>query len=475
MKIYALILFCLLGSVIVKAQTATAVYLPKYIQGAGTFNPADDRKVPFVSRIKLSGLKPNADYRFYNRFTEDTLFGFDGEGPSIYVKDTGSFVRVVNGDLGNPGAYGEFTTDSNGSYTGWFASEAGSSFTYLPGTAIWIRITLNDGAGGNFVDQILTVPDAVTVTNFGSDPASGTALRSTPLKYASPKQFVFLWDNLLGVISGQRPVAGTWIESDGTANTVANGYAPFYADSVDGRNKAWGTILPNNLTNGVRHIAVLSLSNASLQRLYLSFDGRWPSVNNSIIDTKNAGSGLDNVLVIDGNRIALINFWFDAEKSSETLITLGWNTTDEDNAEAYTVEKSTDGKTFTTVSTTQKAGNKGLYEATDSRNEKATFYRVRMNGKDGSVLYSDVLKVDGVIKLNVFPNPAVDQLIIKHSAAEAGTSVQVIATDGRQLLNQTVATGAVQTTVNVSRLVPGNYRLVYTVGAQRQSKAFVKQ
>lgn len=474
MKIYALILFCLLGSVIAKAQTATAVYLPKYIQGVGSFNPAEDRKVPFVSRVKLSGLKPNATYLYYNRFTEDTVFGFDGDGPSIFVKDTGNFVRALAASFGDPNGHGRFTTDAGGSFTGWFANEAGVSFTFLPGMQIFMRITLNDGAGGNFIDQILTVADPVTVVNWGADPASGTALRSTPLKNASAKQFVFLYDNILGIISGQRPVAGTFIESDGTDNSVANGYAPFYANNVNGINRAWGTILPNNLSNGVRHIAVFGLQDASLKRLYLSFDGKWPSVNHTTVDTRNATGGLDNVLVIDGSRIALINFWLDAERTNEDLLTLQWNTSDEPNAEAYTIEKSADGSSFSAVSITRKAGDKELYEATDSRAEQPVYYRVKMNGKDGSVLYSDVLKVQGVIKLNVFPNPVHDQLVIKHAAAEAGASVQVIAADGRQVLAQNVQQGAIQTTVNVGQLLPGNYRLVFSVNGQRQSKAFVK-
>ncbi|WEK35238.1 MAG: T9SS type A sorting domain-containing protein [Candidatus Pseudobacter hemicellulosilyticus] len=475
MKAKILILLCLLGSVAASAQTATAVYLPKYIQGVGNFNPADDRKVPYVSRITLSGLKPNATYRYYNRFVADTLFGFDGDGPFLVVKDSGSFVRVLSPALEGPNNYGEFTTNASGAYTGWFANEPGSGFNFLTGIQIWLRIVLNDGAGGGFIDQLLTVPEAVTVINFGSDPASGTALRSTPLKRAAAKQFVLLYDNLLGIVSGQRPIAGTFIESDGTVNSVANGYAPFYADQVDGINRAWGTILPNNLASGIRHIAVLGLQDASLQNLYLSFDGKWPSVNNGAINTKNTTGGLSNVLVIDGSRIALINFWLNAEQTDELLVTLQWNTADEDNATGYTVERSDDGKTFAAVNSIQKTSNKGLYETRDSRSEQPVFYRVKMDGKDGVVLYSDVLKVDGVLKLSVFPNPVVDQLTIRHSAAEAGAAVQVIAADGHQVLTQNVQKGTVQTTVSVSRLLPGSYHLVYRVNGQKQSRTFVKQ
>lgn len=476
MKINVLVLFILLGSLTAGAQTATEIYFPKYIQGTGTFVPEEDRKVPFVARLKLNGLTPNATYRFYNRFVVDTTIASTGDGPYILIKDSGNFVRVTAASLAAPGRYGEFTTDSNGSYTGWFANEPGSGDNFIPGIQNFLRIVLNDGAGGGGVETIITVQSPVNVINFGTDAASGTGLRSTPLKRGAAKQLVLLYDNLLGIISGARPIAATFLESDGTDNSIANGYAPFYADSVNGVNKAWGTILPNNLTNGIRHIAVLSLNNASLERLYLSFDGKWPSVNNTTINTVNTTGGLDNVLVIDGSRIALLNFWLDYEHTDEELVTLLWNTSDEANALEYTVERSTDeGKTFAPVSTTRKSGNREVYEMKDSRFEKTTLYRVTMNGKDGEVLVSDVVKVPGVIKLTVFPNPVANQLVVKHSAAEAGASVQVISVDGRQLKTQNVQVGSYQTTVNVSTLVPGNYRLVYLVNGKKQSKAFVKQ
>ena len=57
----------LIATVTSSAQTLTEVHFPQYIQGVGSFNAADDRKVPFVCRMTITGLTPGATYRFYNR------------------------------------------------------------------------------------------------------------------------------------------------------------------------------------------------------------------------------------------------------------------------------------------------------------------------------------------------------------------------------------------------------------------------
>ncbi|WP_315823750.1 hypothetical protein [Paraflavitalea speifideaquila] len=207
------------------AQTITEVYFPKYIQGVGSFNFEDERRVPFACRMTVSGLTPNTTYRYYNRFVYDPTDPLtQGEGNYILVKDSGNFVRSAVPSLATPGSYGEFTTNATGSYTGWFITEPNVAAVFETTGIIYFRLILNDGIGGAFIAHRLTAPSPVTVINFGTDAISGTGLRATPLNKGAAKQFVFLYDNFEA--SG-RPVAGTFMESDGTANTLANGYAPF--------------------------------------------------------------------------------------------------------------------------------------------------------------------------------------------------------------------------------------------------------
>jgi hypothetical protein len=472
MKLKFIVIIALLVSTVSQAQSLTEVYLPKYVQGAGTFNTADDRKVPFAARLTVSGLLPTTTYRYYNRFVNDPTSITIGEGPYILVKDSGDFVRVTSPSLSSAGRYGTLTTDSTGSYTGWFINEASSSSLFTPGNSVYFRLVLNNGANGITVAHRITAPSSITVINFGTDTSGGTALRCTPLRRGAPKQFILLYDNLF---AQGRPVTGTFVESDGTDNSIANGYAPFYADSVNGVNKAWGTIIPNGLPIGILHIAQRTLT-GDLYRLYLSFNGKWPSLNWGSANTKNATGGLNNVLVIDGSRLSIINLWLNGEATDDEIITMEWSTPEESNAREYVVEKSTDGgKTFAPISTQQTAGLKAMYQLTDKRSETTSFYRVTLLGKDGAKISSDVLAVKGVIKLNVYPNPVQNQLIMQHPVAEAGSTVQLVGIDGRQLFTQNIQTGAVQTTINVSKLIPGNYMVVFNMNGQRQSKSFIKK
>lgn len=472
MKLKFIVIIALLVSATAQAQTLTEVHLPQYIQGVGTFNTADDRKVPFAARLTVSGLIPTATYRYYNRFVNDPASVSIGEGIYILVKDSGDFVRVTSPSLSSAGRYGTFTTDSTGSYTGWFVSEGSSSALFTPGSNVYFRLVLNNGANGITVAHRITAASPVKVIAFGADSSKGTGLRGTPLRNGSAKQFVLFYDNLF---AQGRPVAATFLESDGTDNSIANGYAPFYADSVNGVNKAWGTIIPNTLSNGILHIAQRSLD-GSLYWLYLSFNGKWPSVNRTSIDTKNTTGGLDNVLVIDGKRLFIVNLWLNGEATGEDLITLEWSTPDEPNAREYVVERSTDGgKTFAPISVQKTDGVKPVYRLTDKRLETTSFYRVTLTGKDGVKITSEVLSVKGVVKLNLYPNPVQNSLVMQHPVAEAGTTVQLVSIDGRQLFTQNVQQGAVQTTLNVSKLIPGNYMVVFNMNGQRQSKTFIKK
>jgi hypothetical protein len=472
MKLKFIAIIALMVAATSQAQTLTEVYFPQYIQGAGTNNIADDRKVPFAARLTVNGLNPTATYRYYNRFVTDAGSISIGEGGYILVKDSGDFVRVTSPSLASAGRYGTFTTDSTGSYTGWFVSEASGSSLFTPGNNIYFRLVLNNGNNGITVAHRLTAANSVKVISFGADSARGTALRGTPLRNGIAKQFVLFYDNLF---AQGRPVAATFLESDGTDNSIANGYAPFYADSVNAINKAWGTIIPNTLSNGILHIAQRSLD-GSLYWLYLSFNGKWPSVNRTSIDTKNTSGGLDNVLVIDGKRLFIVNLWLNGEATDEELITLEWSTPDEPNAREYVVEKSTDGgKTFAPISIQKVAGIKPVYRLTDKRLETTSLYRVTLTGKDGVKITSDVLSVIGVVKLNLYPNPVQNSLVMQHPVAETGATVQLVGIDGRQLFTQNIQQGAVQTTINVSKLIPGNYRVVFNMNGQRQSKAFIKK
>ena len=249
--------------------TLTEMIYPKYVQGVGSGVPSADKKVPYACRIKISGLpNPNTPYRYIASFTSTPLIGDNGSGAFIDPEQSGSFVRVTSPSMAS--GFGTFTTDFSGNAEEWFIIEPTSVADFAPGTQLYLRIVLNSGASTPNEYYRLTASNAVTVLGFGSSPTQGTGLRSTAVSPNIAKNFIMLYDNEAGT---GRPESGTFIESDGTSNGGAENYAPFYAGNVDGVNKTWGTIIPNNLSTGIRNISQLKLVDGTLENRCTSTNG----------------------------------------------------------------------------------------------------------------------------------------------------------------------------------------------------------
>jgi hypothetical protein len=302
MKYVALFLIGVLMTVFSFGQSITEVYFPKYIQGAGTLNTADEKRVPFAFRLRITGLNPNKTYKYYNRMVSDPTASGAGDGSFILVKQTGSFVRATLTSFTNTSRHSEFTTDPSGAYEGWFVNEPSAATTFFPGTTVYARISLNDGDGGTSVAHSLTTSSFATAINFGSTAGDGTGIRSTPATSGVAKNFVMLYDNEAGT---GRPVAGTFMEADGTANTATNLYADFYATNVNEQDKTWGTIIPNNLAGGIRKIVQYSLTDGSEVGSKTSTDGNWAKDGGGTVSTVNTTGGITNVVVLNGSVVTL--------------------------------------------------------------------------------------------------------------------------------------------------------------------------
>ncbi|OQP56593.1 MBG domain-containing protein [Niastella populi] len=272
-------------------QSITEIYLPRYIHAAGTGAAG---RTPFVCRLQLTGLTANATYRYFCRFAPLTS-ATAGEGAFIYVKQSGDFTRIPNPNLAS--TYGELTADASGTYTGWFMAEAAATTTFTPGNKLKFRIFLNNGSGGLTVATRPTTTQEITVLNYGTASTNCTAIRSTPVTGGVGKNFVLLWDK--DVVSGtDRPITGSVIESDGV--DASNSFASFYATDVNGVDKAWGSVIPNDMVNGIRRIGQYSLATGAEVGYKLSADGRWPVQGGGRAGTALATGGLANVIVLDG-------------------------------------------------------------------------------------------------------------------------------------------------------------------------------
>jgi hypothetical protein len=258
------------------------IIFPQYIQGV---NGTNSNRIPSAYYLKLNNLNPNTTYRFYGGFVTATdLLTSSGAGNNIYVNYSGgSFTRSSSPSLATAGNYGTLTTNANGSYTGWFVMEpTGNAARFVPGTNLFLRVSLNDGNNGTTVVNYRTSANTLKVINLVASAGAnnGTGLYGTSA--ASAKNFAVLYDNINGT---GRPISASFIEDDGTANTTANSYSSFYNTNVNGISGAYGVVIPNNNSNGVKRIEFKKTSDNSLIYSVTDNDGNWSGSANTVNPT----------------------------------------------------------------------------------------------------------------------------------------------------------------------------------------------
>lgn len=277
------------GSVTDLVPYFSVATIPAFIQG---INGTNSQRVPYAFSATVSNLYPNTTYRYFNKIVVGTDSPTsNGAGNTIFVNADGSFLRTTSTNLGNPGEYGEFTTDANGEYTGWFMIEPSGNTRFTPGNQLFMRIMLNDGNEGTSVVNRVTSAEAATVINFGNQnlPEMGTGIRG--ISEAAAGNLVYLYDNVAGT---GRPVYGSSIETTGVDFAAAGTYVGFYTGQVQGVNGSWGGIVPNLLPDGIRRIEERSNADGSLVALHTSENGVW-----GIYDTRNPFGGEVDILIID--------------------------------------------------------------------------------------------------------------------------------------------------------------------------------
>jgi len=231
-------------------------------------------RLPYVFRAVITGLTPNATYRYYTQVAINTDFGGANSGagnPMLISTDGNTWVYTTSVNLGTAGQYGEFTANAAGVYTGWFGFVHTGNTRFTAGNVIYPTITLNDGAGGTTVADRWALDLGITVLQFSTAAGvnNGTGIRGNSL--AADKEIVALFSNEAGT---GRPLAIAPIED---VNISFASMVAYYTSNVDGISGAWGNIIPNTLANGVRRIQRYSRSTGAAGVYHTDADGVWPS------------------------------------------------------------------------------------------------------------------------------------------------------------------------------------------------------
>lgn len=362
---------------------------------------ATGTRLPFIYRATLTGLAPNTIYRYFTNLALRTDFGTtnSGAGNPLFIRT--SDIRYTTGaSLLTLGGYDSLTTNSSGSYTGWFATVNTGNARFTGGNYVFPSIVL-DSAGlkrGIVNSRFCFANDSVLVLTYAttSGANNGSFIRGSSSGVA--KNLVLLFQD---TVSTNRPLSIGIIESIGI--NIAS-IVPDYVTNVQAVSGAWGTIIPNTLPSGVRRIEQRSLVTGSYINGSKSTNGTWGTTN-----TVNPLNGTTALVISSTNAPLPVKLnSFNAEITNKLTI-LNWTTASETNNKGFEVQRSFDGKKFETIAFVNGVGNSNKivnYNFVDNNNLRA-FYRLNQIDFDGNSEFSKVVSVKNneELILQITPNP----------------------------------------------------------------------
>ncbi len=318
-RILYLLLLIFIFTVNAIAQPAiTSVLVPQFMADT-TKGVGEGPRTPFIYRARITGLTPNATYRYrsqavcLNYFNGATAASdaatSAGAGNEIFIRQSGNFGYSSSASLSTAGGYDSLLSDASGEYEGWFGIEPTGNARFNAGNYIHPRLVINTGVTGNTTSaNYLTIIDSALTMTYGIGTTQGTGIWSK--SFAADKNIAVLWDNLTAT---GRPLSCAIIESEGIAfrsATSPTNYPLFYRNNVDTISGAWGTIIPNNNANGVRRIENRRLTDGTLYYANFDADGIWPIGATSTVNP----SGGYTAIKLDSVDVPLIppSFYFDA-------------------------------------------------------------------------------------------------------------------------------------------------------------------
>lgn len=248
------------------------------------------------------------------------------------------------------------------------------------------------------------------------------------------------------------------------------------SSGYDIANDAWSasTYKPVS-TRNLSLAAITALNNQPAIYIRLTVAAGSTAINGSAIATGGT-SRIDN-FYIGGIALAPLTLNSFTASAVNGKANLNWFTTNEVNVDGFDIEKSNNGKDFTSVGFV-KANNKteNAYSFTNELNG-ISYYRLKMIDKDGTFKYSKTVSLNGktTVKLDLYPNPVRNTTTLSHDKATDRATIKITTLGGKTVNVVYVQNGATQTTIDVSKLLNGNYIMVYENNGTRSSVQFVKQ
>jgi hypothetical protein len=190
----------------------------------------------------------------------------------------------------------------------------------------------------------------------------------------------------------------------------------------------------------------------------------------------------DDCGIINPLPVELISF---TGKADRTDAELTWVTASETNNDKFMIERSLNGREFSTVGEVSGQGtttHSNNYSFTDkgglNTSAAKVYYRLKQIDLDGSSDFSNIIAISAgqtdLEPVSVSPNPAQDMINV--SFTNDATMIRAIDQTGRIVLEkQMSATSGNNAQINVSQLQSGVYILQVANGDKMQQVKFIKQ
>jgi len=177
--------------------------------------------------------------------------------------------------------------------------------------------------------------------------------------------------------------------------------------------------------------------------------------------------------------VSLVNF--SASLTSDKKVKLNWQTASEQNVSEFKIERSADGRNYSSIGSVTAAGNsasKKDYSFTDADPKPVNIYRIKTVDVDGKIQYSKTIMIrfnGSGAALTAFPNPVKDVLQLQTSM-KGNLEVQVYNATGH-LVNQSMyknAASAFSFSLDLNRLNTGLYVVMVSNGTEMEKVSFIK-
>ena len=260
------------------------IIVPQYMNSGTSARLA----TPFYAVI--DGLLLNTDYKYYITFVNSSDIGntATGAGNTLFMhSDTWNYISSPSMTAGKH----DTINSMDGIIEGWFAGVNTGNSRFTAGSYVYPLVVLEQIGGSD--KHRFALNDSIKVLKFGTsaDTLSGTGIYG--YSRAKNQNYVALYNNHNDI----RPIAISPVEDDGT--TIANSVG-YWANNVDSKNGAWGTIIPNSLDSGIRRIEYLNNMDGNAEFTNYSTNGSWGNAK-----TVNPSGGSSKAIYLDSLDVPL--------------------------------------------------------------------------------------------------------------------------------------------------------------------------